>query len=147
MERFDYEGYHKIPSFCFIEIYAHEKVTVVIATEPDYDTEDSGTSITNRAEHIATRVCQQHNIEMIKLVWIEHYDRQVKIGKKETWDLVTFTREKTPVRGYWEYPRGQMVFTSPKWQPLSEEQKDRLVTGDLDVFKELKAPVRDAFFS
>ena len=147
MERFDYEGYHKIPSFCYIELHKLENdVTVVVATEPNYNEEGSGTSVTNRAEHIATAVCEQYQIPMAKLIWIEHYNQRTLIGKEESWDLVSFTREKTPVRGYWDRPSGQMVFTSPKWQHLDPKQKDRIIQGDLTVFKELKAPVRDEFF-
>ena len=105
--------------------------------------------MTNYAEHIATEVCKQYEIPMLKLVWIEHYDRtkfKYDDEHEETWDLCSFTRERTPVRGYWDYPSGEMVFTSPKWQHLSVEQKDRLVEGDLTVFKELKPPTRDIFF-
>ena len=148
-ERFDYEGIQKTPSFCYLDIHKTENFTVVIATEPDYDEEGSGTSVTNWAEHIATEVCKAHEIPMLKLVFIEHYDRtKYKYDDEhaETWDLVSFSRERTPVRGYWDYPRGEMVFTSPKWQHLTEAQKDRLIQGDRTVFKELKPPVRDTFF-
>ena len=147
-ERFDYEGYHKIPSFCYIEIHNHENCTVVIATEPDYDEDGAGTSVTNRAEHIATEVCKHYDIPQDKLVWIEHYDRKgyASDDRDETWDLCTFKREKTPTRDYWDYPRGEMVFTSPKWQPLTPEQKDRLVAGDLEVYKELAPIARNPFF-
>ena len=147
-ERFNYEGYQKISSFCYISIHRNENYTVVIATEPDYDEEGSGTSVTNRAEHIATEVCKRYAIPQDTLVWIEHYDRtKFKYDdEQETWDLVSFNREKTPIRGYWEYPRGERVFISPKWQPLTAAQKDRLIAGDLTVFKELKPPVRDTFF-
>ena len=148
-ERFDYKGYHGCESHCLIDLYRHPNdLTVVVATEPDYDVEDSGTSVTNAAEHIATEVCKQYNIPMLKLVFIEHYDYQSfhSRGREETWDLVTFTRERAPVRGHWDYPRGEMVFTTAKWQPLSVEQKDRLIAGDLSVFKELKAPVCNNFF-
>lgn len=141
-ERFDYEGYHKIPSFCYIDIHKNDNFTVIIATEPDYDEEGAGTSVTNRAEHIATEVCKQYEIPQEKLAWIEHYDRskfELNDEHEETWDLVSFSRQKTPTRDYWDYPRGEMVFTSPKWQHLTEEQKDRLVAGDLGVFKELKS--------
>ena len=68
----------------------------------------------------------------------------VTARKLGTW--VSFKRERTPVRGYWDTPSGQLVFTSPKWQHLTVDQKDRLVAGDLTVFKELKAPVRDTYF-
>ena len=147
-ERFDYEGFHKIPSFCYVEIHKNENFTVVVATEPDYDEEGAGTSITNRAEFIATEVCKQYEIPQEKLVWIEHYEHKSfhSRDREETWDLVAFNSKTTPVTGYWEYPRGETVFTSPKWQALTPERKDRLIQGDLTVFKELKPPVRDTFF-
>lgn len=135
-ERFHYEGYHKIPSYCYIEIYKHEQVTIVIATEPDAD-ESSGTSVTNRAEQIATKACHVYNIPHDKLVWIEHYQAHHPIRENETWDLVTFDREEAPVRGYWDHPRGEIVFTKPKWYHLSTEQKDRLIEkGDTAVLRE-----------
>ena len=62
-ERFDYEGYHKCESHCLIEIHKHEKCTLVIATEAD---DNPGTSVTNMAEHIATEVCKQYEIPMLK---------------------------------------------------------------------------------
>ena len=147
-KRFDYEGYHKIPSFCYIDIHENKDFTVVIATEPHHDEEGAGTSVTNCAEHIATEVCKKFDIPMEKLIWIEHYGRESfhSRDREETWDLVSFKREQAPVRGFWDYPRGEMVFTSPKWQPLTVEQKDRFVDGDFTVFRELKAPVRDNFF-
>ena len=147
-ERFGYKGYGSIPSFCYIDIHRTENFTVVIATEPDYDEEGAGTSVTNYAEHIATEVCKQYNIPQEKLVWIEHYDRKRTTLReaRETWDLCAFKRERTPVRGYWDYPSGDMVFTSTKWQPLTVERKNRLIAGDMTVFKELKPPVRDNFF-
>ena len=148
-ERFDYEGYHKIPSFCYIDIHKNENFTVVIATEPDYDEEGAGTSVTNRAEHIATEVCKRYEIPMLKLVFIEHYDRskfKLDDEHEETWDLVSFSREKTPIRDYWNYHAERWCAPLQKWQHLEVEQKDRLVAGDLTVFQELKPPVRDPFF-
>lgn len=147
MEVFNYEGYHKTPSFCYIEFHKLENdVTVVVATEPGYHEEGSGTSITNRAEHIATKVSREKNIPMLKLIWIEHYNAVPLIDKEETWDLVSFQRQRTPVRGYFERPNGEMVFVSPKWQRLTVEQKDRIIQGDLTVFEELQTPARDPFF-
>lgn len=145
-ERFDFQGLHKCPSFCYIDIHRHEECVVVIATNPQDNEEGAGTSVTNYAEHIATEVCKSYDIPQDKLVWIEHYDyrnRSYRRTQEETWDLVSFKRERTPIRGYWDYPSNEMVFTSPKWQPLTVEQKDRIVDGDLSVFKELKPPVRD----
>ena len=146
-EQFDYEGYHKCKSHCLIDIHKHDKYTVVIATEAG---DNEGTSVTNMAEHIATNVCKKHHIQMETLIWVEHYPpRKDSVFHPEphgSWDLVSFKIEKAPIHGYWDYPKGVCVFTSPKWQPLSPEQKDRLVEGDTTVFKKLKAPVRDNFF-
>ena len=138
-QKFNYEGYHKIPSFCYIDIYRYPNFTIVIATEPDYNEEGSGTSITNRAEHIATEVSKKYNIPMIELTWIEHYNRVSNIKKEETWDLVFFNREKTPVRGYWGYPNGEMVFTNPQWYHITSEQKNNLINGCINTLKELKS--------
>ena len=47
--RLDYRGYYGCESHCTLEIYGN----LVIATEAD---DNEGTSITNMAEHLATRV-------------------------------------------------------------------------------------------
>ena len=46
------------------------------------------------AEHLATRVCHQFQIDPLKLVWIEHYPERGGEWRstpiKESWDFVTF---------------------------------------------------------
>ena len=131
MERFEYDGYYGIPSFCHIEQYKLEDNVVVVATEPEGY---SGTSITNRAEYIATKVCDTHNIPFPKLIWIEHYNR---IFGKETWDLVIFKIEKGSLEKYPKELNDKLVFVSPTWGHLTPEQKDRIIQGDLTALEEL----------
>lgn len=95
-ERFDYLGYGKCASHCYIRINGNK----VICTEaPD----NPGTSITNLAEGIATLVCRDRGIPFHKLIWIEHYiDRGIE--PQETFDFVTFTIDGDRlVHPQWKY--------------------------------------------
>jgi hypothetical protein len=68
---FPYEGYHGRPAHCRIRIfYDPDRPVVVIATELP---SNPGTSITNRAEVIASEVCRRYSIDPDTLTWIEHY--------------------------------------------------------------------------
>ena len=83
--RYDYKGYFGCDCHCTLEIDGN----LVICTE---DEDNEGTSITNMAEHLATRVCYNFGIDPYQLTWIEHYPER---GDKrdplpESWDIATF---------------------------------------------------------
>ena len=141
--KFDFQGYNKIPSFCYIDIHKHDNCTVVVASQPGYHEDNSGTSITNAAEHIATMVCRAFGIPFGKLVWIERYPRIENIDMPERWDLVSFLVEKTPLTEFctWEYPDGIRVLRFPRWNPITPKQAQGIIDGSkLEVM--IKLPMQ-----
>lgn len=88
-----------------------EPETVVIATElPD----NTGTLITNAAEHVATLVVWEHALEPHRLLWIEHYLPREQL--EEMFERVTFA---------WD---GKRIHT-PQWQWLRREDVAQLTGG------------------
>lgn len=111
--RFNDEGFWGCDSHCQLEIIG----ALVIATEVETN---EGTSITNMAEHLATRVCYHDSIDSDKLIWIEHYpERGPKMDTfPETWDRVTF--EKVPA------PDGAIRFLHPRWKPMDGDVIEKM---------------------
>lgn len=107
-ERFDYLGFCKCASHCYIRINGN---TVICTEAPD----NHGTSITNMAESIATSVSQKYHIPWNRLVWIEHYvDRG--IDPQETFDFVTFDYD------------GQSLH-HPRWKHAGKEAAMKAFNG------------------
>lgn len=102
---YNYYGIGNCECRCDIEIYG----ALVIVTELK---DNPGTSITNWAEHLATKICRDNNIDMKSLVWVEHYP-------EEDYDLVTFEIENEAVN--------KKVFKSPKWQHITQEYVEDLI--------------------
>ena len=114
---FDYKGFWGCDSHCTIEIIGN----LVVCTE---DTNNDGTSVTNLAEHIATRICYQFQLDPEKLVWVEHYPaRGYQDTIPPTWDLAVFQRA-TPKDGITR-------LLKPKWSHLGQEGFQRLRTKHL----------------
>lgn len=96
-ERFDYEGYHRQPAHCWLNMalfgcgQVPQRSAVVILTEM----QDSGTSVTNRIEHIASKVWQrilrpwEIPVSPGRVLWFEHYPERSR-SFPESYDLVTF---------------------------------------------------------
>ena len=97
--RYPYTGFHGCDSTCNLEIIKN----LVIATEIP---ENEGTSITNMAEHLATRICQEFNIEPSHLIWIEHYAERGDYP--ESYDLVQFNLD-----GSGTFFKGKAFFPTP----------------------------------
>ena len=84
--RYNYKGYNDCDCHCYLMVAG----SAVLCTQTH---DNHGTSITNMAETLATRVCREWNIPFASLVWIEHYERDEydkRNGLKETFDLVEF---------------------------------------------------------
>lgn len=113
-----------------LRIFLGEKKTVVVATELN---ENQGTSITNAVEYLAAEVCKDFGIEPSKLVWIEHYERDMELP--ERYDLVTMQ--------FHDNQRG-FRFVGPKWRPLQAEKVERAIVekkiADIDVEQFLVKP-------
>lgn len=112
-ETYYFSGYGGIPSKCHLEIHDN----VVIATELS---DNPGTSITNMAEVLATRVCADHLIAPELLIWVEHYPHLMQSRPEEYWDLVTFGSLS---------PLG--VFSGPTWK--------RITPGEVELLKVIRS--------
>lgn len=73
-------------SHCRLRLFRHDGRHVVVLTEPEGN---SGTSVTNAAEYLATRITDHFNLDPTTTVWVEHYGPWREGG--ETFDFVTFT--------------------------------------------------------
>ncbi len=111
---FPYKPSHSgIHAKCRVRIYPPP---VVVVTElPD----NPGMSVTNYAEELATLILQEHGLDALRTVWIEHYPAWAEEDRPETFDLVRFT---------WDGER----YTRPEWRRLMLEEVERL-TGDDDI--------------
>jgi hypothetical protein len=132
IERFEFRGFHGCRCVCDLEmIPIADGRTVVIATERE---DNSGTSVTNVAEHLASYVCDRFRIDPEKLVWVEHYGYPDPVNSKRRreFDLVTFHR-RSPERIRWadavlrSKPDGWPgYFEEPQWRPMKEDDWRKL---------------------
>ena len=103
---YNYTGFLDSYCICDIEIIKN----LVIVTEMP---ENEGTSITNMAEHLATQVCQEFDIDPKTLIWIEHYPQRGEWKQyPESYELVSFNLNT------------EGVFSSPRWTEISKEVVD-----------------------
>ena len=116
--RYDYSGYWGCDSHCTLDI----NVGLIICTEnPD----NEGTSITNMAEHLATRICYEYKIDPREMVWVEHYPERgdPRDPLPPSWDLVAF-----------EFAfdhNGVCWCLRPKWRPITHEQVQRILPSPI----------------
>jgi hypothetical protein len=123
IEPFEFKGLGGRRAWCRLEVIPlKEGRTAVIATEVE---DNSGTSVTNVAEHLASFACDRFQIDPDRLVWIEHYGYGG--WRERTYDLVTFSRRQ-PERMQWAEPvlRHQPSgwpghFEEPEWRPMRDE--------------------------
>jgi hypothetical protein len=119
---FHYSGYFGCASRCRLRWIRREHAgqikVVVIATElPD----NPGTSITNRAEHLASEICRCFGVDPSELILVEQYPsssarRHALRGslRAERFDLVAFELEGG-------------TFKRPKWIPVRKELVESLI--------------------
>jgi hypothetical protein len=127
IDQFRFRGFHGCQCVCDLEIIPiADGRTVVIATERE---DNSGTSVTNVAEHLASFVCDSFGIDPEKLVWIEHYGYPSALSpqRPREYDLVTFQR-RAPEQIRWApsvlrmHPDGWPgYFDEPAWRPMQED--------------------------
>jgi hypothetical protein len=119
--KFDYKGFGIHDSWCIVEIWEHKGKYLVILTEPM--TENSGTSVTNACETIATKLFNQPGVfpkgtQIQDIIWVEHYPDR---GVPETYDLIEFNMTNVE----------ETMFMSPRWkhigETLTEEKKLELL--------------------
>lgn len=122
---FDYLGYGVHKSYCDLEIWNSDDKYCVILTETS--ARDSGTSVTNACEGIATHIyglglCGK--VHPDNIVWIEHYTGDS--GFSETYDQIKLEFQRTE--------DDEIVFANPTWnhigEKLSETTMIELMDGD-----------------
>ena len=125
--RYEFVGFDRFVSFCFLLILRDYKGKVlVLATDPggrrSVDQADSGTSVTNAAEQLATQVCAEFKIPFAQLDWIERYVRTASIHRYQEgkdWNFEqTYDRIRFKERG------GRLV--GPSWQPVDKTEIDEI---------------------
>lgn len=133
-----YAGYRGIgfDAFCYLDIYdsADMSLRVFIVTEPP---DNTGTSITNRAEQVAWTIEKQgltmgiHNAfegdekgrpKNPRCIYIEHYPRSKRRGDfDETFSLATFSiSDSAP------------IYHSANWIHLDRSEVERLIGQEFD---------------
>ena len=106
-------------------IHPHEKYSVVLIDNPHLKDQD--------LLKFATHICRKEAIPLEKLeksAWIERQNFS-RLSEGESFYLHTFSFYEN------ENPKARNLLGSCLTQPLTEKQKDRLVSGDVSVFKEL----------
>ena len=107
---YNYIGFDGNYGICDLEIIKN----LVIVTEIS---ENEGTSITNMAEHLATQICQEFDIDPKNLIWIEHYPQRGEWKEyPESYDLVQFNLNANG------------VLSDPRWTGISKEVVDAFRT-------------------
>lgn len=97
---YNYKGHGVFDSKCDLFLNGN----VVLVTEL---ADNTGTSITNAAEGLATEICEKYKIKFKNLVWIEHYPDSGLYD--ETFDMVTF-----------EVIGGRLY--NPSWKRISKDK-------------------------
>lgn len=112
---YNFVGLWDVPSICGLKIVKKENEAIVIATDL-YD-ENPGTSITEWNTKLAKELCDKYEIDYKQLIYIEHtpYKKTKLSFNQESFFKVNFeiTDDK---------------FENPKWQELTIEEIDKLLT-------------------
>ncbi len=123
--KFEYLGIGGCASHCRLRVFKHGGGVVVVMTETG---DNTGTSVTNAIEDVATLVCERFSLNPQQAVFIEHYPdsrtpardghRRHDAMFEEHFDRVTFasiTREGVN----WD-------LSMPQWKRMAREQVERL---------------------
>ncbi|MCK9613254.1 MAG: hypothetical protein PHR81_03790 [Bacteroidales bacterium] len=113
-EIYDFKGQWDVPSRCGIKIVYGSEHSVIIATE--LYAENPGTSVTNFCVQLATRLCNQRNINPEKLIFI--------VRTPDTQSKLTFMNEDFfRVKLTWN---GES-FQNPCWEQISKDKVDEFI--------------------
>jgi hypothetical protein len=99
-------------SSCRLRIFDGPKPLAIVVVSDIPRAE--GTSITNCAEFLATKVVAEFGVNPLTTVWAEHYPHP---GGQETYDEVVFD---------WDKGRA----SSPRWKPLEKKYIDMIANED-----------------
>jgi len=121
---YDYLGYSTQPAFCDLLIRwfggegEEDERIVVVFTELS---ENTGTSVTNRSEHLATCVCRVFDLDPTRTIFLEHYPERGKIRSLlECYALLTYTWQKGEQRAL-------RRATKPRWHYIPLEEAEQLL--------------------
>jgi len=104
-------GFCNWDSRCRIRIFRpHPEQIVVIASDLG---QDSGTSITNCADHLATLVVRDFALDPTLLLWIEHYPCNRQEDPQVEFSRVHFS---------WSGRKA----TKARWSPMSQQEAEAL---------------------
>ena len=107
--RFEYLGMGIHKSWCVVQVYTHKEKSVVIMTEPGVP--DSGTSVTNACEDIATKLYNQKDVfpkgtQIQDILWFETYaERYDDMKRNNEHDRIEF----------WATNVDETKFMEPDW--------------------------------
>ena len=107
MEIFEFKDKMGRTGECGLLINKHEVHYIIVCTELN---NNSGPSVTNAAEEIATQVCKKRDLFPNRIVWVERYEANP--GEAS---IVTFK---------WDQKSNE--FCSPVWRNLTLEEAEEL---------------------
>ena len=113
--RFEYKGLGMYDSWCVVQVYTHKGRSIAILTEPGTD---SGTSVTNACETIATKLFHTKGVfpkgtKPEDIIWAETYARNYKEMKKSNGEVDCI--EFTIVNNIYDNKKEEYTFRNPKW--------------------------------
>lgn len=135
-QRFEYQGYHRTPAHCWLNVARFGRGghagagTLVIMTELP----DSGLSVTNACERIATDIVKvfhwPRGWSLHKTLWVEHYTEEER-GRSlgESFDLVSFD---------WARGSSGMTAHNATWHHITREWVEQLTRFPIDELNMLE---------
>jgi len=133
---FDYPGYFDQPAQCTVRVY---QIDPILAFDADkilvICTNGWGTSVTNRAEVLATKIYQELlpqlpvNVTPDDIIWIESYNREEGYKRRDepiaTFYEWVFEHNGTGIR---TTPANEKVlFCGISWKPVDIEEVEEMI--------------------
>lgn len=108
-EIYEYQGFHNSEAFCRVRVfYGHRDIVIIEELE-----ENSGTSVTNMIEVLATQLLDKYNLTRGSVLWIEHYGYSTG-SIVPSWSIVTFD---------WN----GVLYCHPEWRHIEGEDVKKLL--------------------
>lgn len=123
----------KWDSKCRVRIWRDDTQSLTVVVFSDLDDEDTGTSITNASENVATLVRERFKLNA-NTTWIEHYPRHKQKYEppfdKEDFALI-------------EYKTIKKQLKRPHWRYISKSEVEKMVNDNLGMDEVDFLPVLD----
>ena len=124
--RLEWQDWKKLDCACRIRIYDGQAAMagreIVIATDINV-----GQSVTNECENIATLACRENHINILDLVFIEHYEEEENAPRHRPNDPI-YAEHFDRVKFTWNERDGK--FQNPKWSRFSHEEVKAIIGTD-----------------